>query len=139
MKIEGPGKTSATRGASKAGGAKKTGDTAFGGMLEETAPAATPKPVSGVNAIGHLDTLLALQEGGGEGSAKKGKQRAAALLDELDKLRIGLLSGGIPKASLQHLTNTLAQHREKIMDPALAEILDEIDLRAQVELAKHGR
>lgn len=139
MKIEGSGKTSATRGASKTGGAKKTGDTAFSSMIDGAEPAATPQPVAGVAAIGHLDALLALQEGGGEGSAKKGRQRAAALLDELDKVRIGLLSGGVPKASLQHLAGTLAQHREKVMDPALADILDEIDLRAQVELAKHNR
>jgi hypothetical protein len=142
MKIEGPRKSSGAGGVSKTGGAKKTGDSGFSGMIDDTGEAEAEKPISGVANVGRLDALLALQEavdGTSEEASRKSRKRAASLLDELDKVRMGLLTGGIPKDTLQHLTHMVSQHRESVMDPKLAELLDEIDLRVQVELAKHGR
>lgn len=140
MKIEGPGKSTSVRGASKTG-AKKTGESGFSGLVGEESAVEGEKPVSGTTSVGALDALIALQEAGdgtSEEALRKSKRRAAALLDELDKVRLGLLAGGIPKDTLQHLTRMVGQQRETVMDPALAELLDEIDLRVQVELAKHG-
>lgn len=142
MKVDGPGKSSGTKGVSKTGAKKGAGDTSFSGLVDDTGEAAGQKPVSGAMSVGHLDALLSLQEAGdgmGAEAKKLAKLRAEALLDQLEQVRIGILTGGIPVAALQHLTNILGQHREKIMDPGLAEILDDIDLRAQVELAKHQR
>jgi hypothetical protein len=142
MKIQGPGKTSGPRGAAKAGAKGSASSAAFDGLLGEADEVEGQKPVSGASGIAGISALLSLQEAGdgtSEEAAKKSKRRAAALLDLLDNVRMGLLTGGIPKTSLQHLTSLVSQHREQVMDPQLAEILDEIDLRAQVELAKHGR
>ena len=138
MKIEGPNKASGPKGASKAG-PKKTGDDAFGSMVNDTEESATSSSVSRPTSIGALDALLALQEADDstEG-AKKARKRAADLLDQLDQVRIGLLTGELPKSTLQQLAQTIASHRDHVIDPQLAEILDEIDLRAQVELAKLG-
>ena len=60
------------------------------------------------------------------------------MLDQLDKVKVGLLTGELPRSTLQQLAQTIATHRDQTLDPKLAEILDEIDLRAQVELAKLG-
>lgn len=142
MKIEGPNKSSGTKGASKSGAAKSTGDSTFSGMVDETEDTPAQKPVSGVMQIGQLDALLSIQEaadGTSEEAAKKGRKRAALLLDQLDQVRLGILQGSIPLSTLQQLGNTIASHRDKVMDPQLAELLDEIDLRVQVELAKLGR
>lgn len=141
MKVEGPSKSSSAKGASKA---KKsaTGDTSFSGLVSSTEEAAAQKPAGGAAAIGQLDALLSLQEAGdgtSEEAMKKAKLRAEALLDHLEQVRLGILMGGIPVAALQQLTRIAGEHREKVMDPGLAEILDEIDLRAQVELAKHAQ
>jgi hypothetical protein len=140
MKVEGPNKTTGVTGASKSA-PKKSGDNAFGSMVNDTeepeAQAAVSKPAS----ISSLDALLSLQEaesGTSEEAAKKAKKRAADLLDQLDKVKIGLLTGELPKSTLQQLAQTIASHRDMVIDPKLAEILDEIDLRAQVELAKLG-
>lgn len=135
MKIEGPNKAGGTKGVSKSG-AKKTGDGAFDSMVDETEEAAPQAAVSRPSAIGALDTLLALQGVGDSTSERKAKKRASDLLDQLDNLRIGLLTGDISKSAIQHLAQTIATHRDQVMDPKLAEILDEIDLRAQIELAK---
>lgn len=141
MKVEGPGKSSNTRGVSKTR-KQGSGDASFSGLVEGAEETPAQRPAGGVSAIGQLDALLSLQEADGgtsEEAMKKAKARAQALLDHLDQVRLGLLAGGIPVAALQQLGRTLGQHREGIMDPRLAEILDEIDLRAQVELAKHGQ
>jgi len=140
MKVEGPNKTTGVTGTSKSA-PKKTGDNAFGSMVSDTeepeAQAAVSKPAS----IGALDALLSLQEAESstsEEAAKRAKKRAADLLDQLDKIKVGLLTGELPKSTLQQLAHTIASHRDMVIDPKLAEILDEIDLRAQVELAKLG-
>lgn len=142
MKIEGPKKSSNSKGTSQSGASKSTGDSTFSGMIDETEEAPAQKPVSGVMQISQLDALLSVQENAdstSEEASKRGRQRAAQLLDHLDQLRVGLLTGGIPVSTLQQLERSIATHRDKIMDPQLADLLDEIDLRVQVELAKLGR
>ncbi len=139
MKIEGPSKTGGTKGVSKSGG--KSGDGSFGAMVSDTDESEAPAAASRPAALGGLDALIALQGYGdatSEEAAKKAKKRARDLLDQLDELRMGLLSGDMAAGSIRQLTETLAEHRAQITDPKLAEVLDEIDLRAQVELAKLG-
>ncbi len=58
------------------------------------------------------------------------------MLDLLDEVRVGLLSGIIPRGRLQSLLDALKGRRESIEDPRLAQLIDEIELRASVELAK---
>jgi hypothetical protein len=50
-----------------------------------------------------------------------------------------LLAGGIDVNELRSITNLVTRQRQNVSDPALQEILDEIELRARVELAKHER
>jgi len=64
------------------------------------------------------------------------RHRADTLLNELDRIRMGLLSGSLTVGHVIDIADVVASHREKIMDPQLTAILDEIDLRAQIELAK---
>ena len=140
MKIEGPNKTSGPKGVSKAG-QKRTGDGAFDSMVGDTEETEAKTPVSRPAAIGALDALLSLQEaesGTSEEASKKARKRASDLLDHLDQVRLGLLTGELPRSALQELSQTITSHRDQVIDPRLAEILDEIDLRAQVELAKLG-
>jgi hypothetical protein len=47
-----------------------------------------------------------------------------------------LLAGGIPRATLNRLANAVTRRRESFADPHLQSVLDEIELRAHVELAK---
>ena len=61
------------------------------------------------------------------------------ILQHLDRIRLGLLGGGIPRQTLQRLTTELNATRSETADPRLRAILDEIDLRARVEIAKYDR
>lgn len=139
MKVDGPSKTSGAKGVSKADSKKKTGDTSFSGMIDDTDEVSGPASVAPASSVMQIDALLSLQEAGDgtHGGAKKAKQRGEQLLNDLDKIRLGLLSGGVPISALNHLDHMVKQHREDFNDPQLSEILDEIELRVQVELAKH--
>ena len=84
-----------------------------------------------------VDALIALQE---VPDASSGRRRAvmrgSSMLDLLDDVRMGLLNGIIPRGRLQSLLDSLKGRRESIDDPRLARLIDEIELRASVELAK---
>ena len=49
---------------------------------------------------------------------------------------MAMLGGSLTVGHMVDMADVVASHREKIADPALTAIMDEIDLRAQVELAK---
>jgi hypothetical protein len=93
--------------------------------------------ISGPGPIAALDSILALQQldDSTEGRSK-GLKRGEQLLDMLDQVRDGLLAGGIPRVTLHRLAYAVSQRQEGFADPALQEVLDEIELRAHVELAK---
>jgi uncharacterized membrane protein len=105
--------------------------------LEETDGAGA---ASAAGAIGSVSGVLDIQEVDDALSrASRGKLRAEDLLQKLDELRLDLLAGTLSPATLQRLSETVKNRRAEVDDPKLGEILDEIDLRAQVELAKFTR
>lgn len=115
--------------------------TAAGGFAKELAGESPgTASVSGGSALGPVDALLALQEvpEAGERHARAWR-RGSDLLDWLDELRLGLLVGRYPAAKLERLTTLLADQRDRADDPRLAGVIEEIELRAAVELAKLGR
>ena len=67
---------------------------------------------------------------------RKGVAHAEQLLDLLDSVREGLLAGEIPRATLNKLAAAITRRHEGFADPALQGVLDQIELRAHVELAK---
>jgi len=55
---------------------------------------------------------------------------------QLDTLKLSLLGGNLTIGQVVNIADMAASHREKIDDPEMTALLDEIDLRAQIELAK---
>ena len=85
--------------------------------------------------------ILAAQSVDPDGAPnREQRQRRAArgtdLLDRLEEVRRGLLTGSIPKSRLQELAQLVREKRERGADPLISRLLDEIELRAEVELAK---
>ena len=68
----------------------------------------------------------------------KAVRRGRTLLDELDEIKADLLIGQVSAERLDALSAMLSQIRER-SEPALDSVLDDIDLRVRVELAKLGR
>jgi len=118
--------------------AKVSSAGGFTQMLE--AKPASTATVTGTAPAGALDALLAVQEAESALERRnRARRRASELIDGLDQIRDGLLAGRIAPDRLDSLAQMVAARREEADDPALTEILDEIELRVQVELAKLGR
>jgi hypothetical protein len=84
-----------------------------------------------------VEALLALQDVGSPTERKRrAVRRAGRILDTLDALKIGLLEGEISGADLDRLRRAVRDERDNTDDPALEAVLDEIELRAAVEVAK---
>ena len=89
---------------------------------------------------GALDGMIALQAAGDSlERRKRAMKKGFGLLDSLDQLKVALLSGRVPTASLESMLNQLKQRRESVDDPHLDDVLAHIELRAGVELAKLGK
>ena len=102
-------------------------------------PARNTAASSPVRNIGGIDTLLALQ-GVDEPTERRRKavKRGRGALDALDALKLGLLSGTLDTAALARLKAVSAGLAEPTGDPGLDNVLAEIALRVEVELAKVG-
>jgi len=136
MKVEGPGSLSNSGAAKRAGRSNGRLAASFARALHGSAAAAT-RGANGAQATGAVNPLLNLQEVADSTSGpSNAKARAEDLIDLLDEIRHALLSGGLPESRLNALSQVVQSRREEVDDPRLVEILDEIDLRAQVELAK---
>ena len=139
MKIEGPKSSSEIN---KKKDAKKTssGDGAFKSMMGDGASQTSQTAGTSLSSgIANIDILLAAQgaDDATEGKAKqKMKQRAEDILAKLDELKMAMTTGDITVGHMVSIADVVATHRENVQDPDLAAILDEIDLRAHVELAK---
>lgn len=89
--------------------------------------------------LGVLGAMLALQEVADPvAERRQAIARGHGLLDELHELRLGLIEGRLSGATLKRLTDLLAT-RPATADHRLAAVLEAIELRAAVELAKLDR
>ncbi len=96
--------------------------------------------VSPTAPLGAVDGILAVQEvPSATDGRSRGIKRGYNILDHLDDIRLGLLTGSIPRKRLVDLGQDIKQARDTVIDPELSAILDDIELRAAVELAKLDR
>jgi hypothetical protein len=136
-KIDGLGGVRTTQPVRRATKSDASGSASFAKQLEDTddvgaaSSIASASKVSGILGVQEVDDALA--------QASKGKMRAENILDRLEDLRLEILAGGISREKLMQLTRVVNVRRSQLNDPRLTEILDAIDLRAQVELAKYSQ
>lgn len=134
MKVIGPGGVSQTGGPSKA----KGGGSGF--RLPGVGQAEGPSQTSGVSATSSImgvDALLALQDVGGPLERKRrAVSRAGRILDVLDEVKVSLLDGALSAHQLDRLRRAIRDERAQTDDPKLEAVLDEIEVRAAVEMAK---
>jgi len=135
MKVTGPGGVSGGAPASKKAGA--SGGAFSLPSADAAGRAAIAAPVSGASAMMGVEALLALQDAGGplEGR-RRSLRRAVRLLDVLDDLKIALIDGMLKPDQIRALSLAIAEQRSSTGEPGLEAVLDEIETRAAVELAK---
>ena len=133
MKVTGPSGPSAPQGSRPARGNGGFSLPQAGAAGSTHAAAATAAPTGG----GDVSALMALQ--GVEDVMERRRRavrRGSGILDRLEELKLALLSGEAGEGSLEKLARTLREERPQDADAGLNGLLDQIDLRAAVELAK---
>jgi hypothetical protein len=144
MKVGGirSGETRSTGKSSKGGKAEKGAfDRELRGILEESEAA----PLEGAGPLSGVDGLLALQEagdattGGDPENRRRQTQRGTRRLELLEHLPERPLEGAVPKGELVTLARAAREARGQGLDPELDSVLDDIELRVEVELAKLTR
>lgn len=96
-------------------------------------------PVSGLANISSLDAIFATQmvdETEERQRRKKIIQRGKNLLQKLEEIRSALLVGYISKDKLLEIAKMLHEQKTVCEDERLLNIMAEIELRVEVELAK---
>jgi hypothetical protein len=105
------------------------------------ATVAENRPATAPRAAGGIDALLAMQ--GVEEDPLERRKRSVArgrtALDVLDDLKIGLLVGSLDSSTVARLRTAAADLKSSSGDAGLDQVLAEIELRVEVELAKAGQ
>lgn len=100
----------------------------------------TNMAAAGVAPLATLGAVLAVQQADDAlARRRRARQRGEQLLDSLEQLHLDLLGGRLTESGLKRLQKLAAEQRERSSDPVLDATLDEIELRAAVELAKLER
>ena len=133
MNVNGPS------GAPPAGGNRSV-RSAGGFSMPQTsgaAPATATTAAAPTSSVADVSALMALQ---GVETATERRRRAirrgGTLLDRLEELKLAMLSGEAGENALERLGRTLREERPEDDDASLTGLLEQIDLRAAVELAK---
>ena len=123
-----------------AGGAVRKGGGEGFSLSGASGASKSAGPAQASAAVGMLgvDALLAIQSEDDVMTGRRRRQvrRSKDILDALDDLRISVLSGDIDDEALLRLQGLIALHREDVADDRLQGVLNEIETRACVELAK---
>jgi hypothetical protein len=105
--------------------------------LDETATPARTATARAAIPLATLDAILALQ---GEDHPAERRRRHAKrgrdILDALDALKAAILGGQVAPSDLRRVAARLRNDIGPSGDPGLDRIMAEIELRAEVELAK---
>ena len=127
-----------TRSAGAKSQVKKKSDSAGGGSFaSHLSGASEASSSSDVSPLSPVNSLFMLQEIDEEADSKKqAVEQGFDALDYLEKIRFGVLTGTVSSDTLKNLNSLIEQWRKNYNDPKLESIIDDIELRAAVELAK---
>jgi len=132
MRISGPNGPAAPAGS---GAARRTASGSFSLPQDDTTP--TPSGTGAVRTVGGIEALMALQ--GVENAEERRRRpvkRGHTALDLLDEIKLALLAGRLGSDTADKLRAAAAGLKDLSGDPRIDQVLAEIDLRVEVELAK---
>lgn len=136
-------KVSGTNGTGGAAASRAARVDQGGGGFRVPVPgvAAGPASLSAATAsaaVMGVEALLALQDVGGPlERRRRAADRAGRILDELDGVKLALLGGeGVTGLQLDRLRRAVRDQRDVTDDAGLEALLDDVELRAAVEMAK---
>ncbi|WP_237152558.1 flagellar assembly protein FliX [Oryzibacter oryziterrae] len=137
MRIQGPTRTGGVTTSGPTRRSDASGATFSLGVSEETPKASAP---AAAHSLTSLDALIALQAIDADAPRKRRKavRKGHDILDKLDEIKVGLLSGTLSGDAIERVLGLL-DDVETTGDERLDGLIADIMLRAEVELAKLGR
>jgi len=140
MKIERTDRLGGTNKTRKKTAASSDNTATFNALLNATE---TSQDVSAKSEVEHTHTipgLLGLQEiednTPSPAEHKQTIEHGEALLERLHSLHQSILLGKIPAQELRAISERLAERKQTSPDPKIQAVIQEIEVRAAVELAK---
>ena len=106
-------------------------DLSLGDTPAETHAAKSAAPLAGLDSLISLQFVDDVQQ-----RRQRGFKRGRSILDALDQIKVSLLAGRLPAAELSRLVHSVTGRERDSAVARLEGLLDEIELRARVELAK---
>ena len=92
-----------------------------------------------VFAVGSVLPAQEVASAGDESSRARTQRYGEDILERLDELHLAILTGSVPAERVVRLAQMLRANRRLTDDPRLRSIVEEIELRAEVEIAKLTR
>lgn len=141
MKVSKTGGTSGPDSARKRSKGPEA-DSGFADALKSASGADASEQAQATSSVGHVDAILAVQQ---TADATDHKSRGLMMdygnemLDRLEQLRISILNGSISKDRLQEMARRLRERNSNSDDPRLNDLINDIELRVEVEIAKLRR
>lgn len=114
----------------------------FGGLLDamsESGAAETAEQAAPAAPVSDVGQMLLIQEvSDEEANRKKAIRTGHMTLDALENLRLSILFGEVTEGQLLGIRQLVERQRMTTLDPHLRAVLDDIELRVAVELAKYS-
>ncbi|MBO6521452.1 MAG: flagellar assembly protein FliX [Rhodospirillales bacterium] len=137
-------KTGSAKGPDATKKAKKSSaeDGAFADTLRGVSGADAAEQAQATGGVGAVNSILAVQQ---TADATDHRSRGLMLeygndlLDRLEQIRVAVLTGTISKDRLQELARKLRERKSASDDPKLNDLIAEVELRVEVEIAKFTR
>ena len=132
--VQGPPSSAPTR---KRGVDAARGGGGFASHVSSRPDTTGLAPAAPLTALGSLLAVQEVEDGGGQ--RRQAIDHGHQLLDELHELRLAMVDGWLSEDNLHRLAGLVEQARPEVEDGELASTLEDIELRAAVELAKLER
>lgn len=135
IKVRNSGRASETGKKSKTSRTGQTGGVSFASLLESATGADDIEQTLPAGGIGSIATVF--PDAIGDDVPQDAKSRGAWMLEKLEELQADILTGNPTEAAakLKRALDSAAIDRDQL-PPQLKALVDEIDLRASVEIAK---
>tara|TARA_R110000787_G_scaffold49111_5_gene117966 strand:- start:79972 stop:80406 length:435 start_codon:yes stop_codon:yes gene_type:complete len=139
IKVGGPGRVGGPSRTTKKQG--KSGSSFAEALTSLSSAEDTPEmeSMASVDSIGGLLSLQEAPDAEDRPARRRAVTHGSSLLDGLEEIRLGLLTGSIPMEKLGRLAQALRSRKGQSGDAELEDLIAQIELRTEVELAKLQR
>lgn len=124
----------------RASGVSGTSFSSLLDSMEDVTGTSAPESAPAATAVAGTNIFLGLQEvSEDEVERRRAMKQGKSMIDALEQLRDSLLVGTVSARTIRQLEQVLGEQRSTSLDPRLQSIMNDIEVRAAVELAKLER